>query len=141
MTRTEMIESLKKENPEMEIKVFDYDGEELFDTTVEEELAIAEGLDDEAFGEVTYQEIVPEYVLYAVEQENRLGGGKLLTNAIRTKKEALKQAKSHLAGLTDLEKKSNKINVNSYRTSVPFEAFDFDNDAWDWEESEEIEDV
>ena len=57
MTRTEMIEQLEKENPEMKIRIFGEDGDMLYDTIVQDQLEEARGLDDEAFGEATYQEI------------------------------------------------------------------------------------
>ena len=138
MTRTEMIENLEKENPEMKIRIFDRDGDMLYDTTVLDQLEEAEGLDDEAFGEATYQEICEDYRIYAVEQECRLGGGVILTRPIKTKEEALLKARECLDYLTDREKKVDRINVNTYRTVVPFETFDFDESWWVLEEIEEV---
>jgi hypothetical protein len=138
MTRTQMIKRLEKENPEMKIRVFDKDGDMLYDTTVQDQLEEARGLDDEAFGDATYQEIGEEYMLYAVEQECRLGGGVILTRPLRTKEEALLKARECFDYLTDREKKIDRINVNTYKTAEPFETFDFDESYWVWEESEEI---
>lgn len=138
MKREEMIKKLEKENPEMKIRIFDKDGDMLFDTTVQDELEEARGLDDEAFGNAAYQEIGEEYLVYAVEQECRLGGGVILTKPIRTKKEALLKARECFDYLTDREKKIDRINVNTYKTVEPFETFDFDESYWEWEESEEV---
>ena len=146
MTRTEMIEQLEKENPEMKIRIFDKDGDMLCDTTVQDQLDEARGLDDEAFGEATYQEICEEYRIYAVEQESRLGGGVILTKPIKTKEEALVIAREYFDylterdfdDLTEIEKEVERINVNTYRTVVPFETFDFDESWWVLEESEEV---
>ena len=64
MTRTEMIEQLEKENSEMKIRIFDKDGDMLYDTTVQEQLEEARGLDDEAFGDAEYQEIYEALKLF-----------------------------------------------------------------------------
>jgi hypothetical protein len=138
MTRTEMIEQLEKENPEMKIRIFGEDGDMLYDTTVQEQLEEARGLDDEAFGDATYQEIGEEYLLYAVEQESRLGGGVILTKPIKTKEEALLEAREYFDDLTEIEKEVDRINVNTYRTVVPFETFNFAESWWVLEESEEV---
>jgi hypothetical protein len=138
MKREEMIKSLEKETPEMKIRIFDKDGDMLCDTTVQEQLEEARGLDDEAFGDAEYQKIEEEYLLYAVEQECRLGGGVILTRPLRTKEEALLKARECFDYLTDREKEIDRINVNTYRTVEPFETFDFDESYWVWEESEEI---
>ena len=138
MTRTEMIEQLEKENPEMKIWIFDRDGDMLYDTTVQDQLDEARGIDDEAFGEATYQEIGEEYLVYAVEQESRLGGGVILTRPIRTKEEALLKAREYLDALTERGKKVYRINVNTYKTVEPFETFDFFESYWVLEESEEV---
>lgn len=138
MTRTEMIEQLEKENPQKKIRIFGEDGDMLYDTTVQDQLDEARGLDDEAFGEATYQEIGEEHLIYAVEQECRLGGGVILTRPIKTKNEALMKAREYFDALTEREKKVNRINVNTYKTVEPFETFDFDESYWVWEESEEV---
>lgn len=138
MTRKQMIAELEKENPEMKIRIFDKDGDMLYDTTVQEQLEEARTLDDEAFGDATYQEIEEEYLLYAVEQECRLGGGVILTRPLRTREEALVIARESFDYLTDREKEIDRININSYKTVEPFETFDFNESQWEWEESEEI---
>ena len=138
MTRTEMIENLEKENPEMKIRIFGEDGDMLYDTTVQDQLEEARGLDDEAFGEATYQGIGEGYLIYAVEQESRLGGGVILTRPIRTKEEALLKAREYLDALTERGKKVYRINVNTYKTVEPFETFDFFESYWVLEESEEV---
>ena len=138
MTRTEMIEQLEKENSEMKIRIFDKDGDMLYDTTVQEQLEEARGLDDEAFGDAEYQEICEEYMLYAVEQECRLGGGVILTRPLRTKEEALVKARECFDYLTEREKEIDRININTYKTVEPFETFDFDESYWVRVESEEI---
>ena len=138
MTRTEMIENLEKENPEMKIRIFDRDGGMLYDTTVQDQLDEARVLDDEAFGDATYQEIGEEYMLYAVEQESRLGGAVILTKPLRTKEEALLKARECFDYLTDREKEIDRINVNTYKTVEPFETFNFAESFWVWEESEAV---
>jgi hypothetical protein len=138
MTRTEMIEQLEKENPEMKIRIFGEDGDMLYDTTVQDQLEEARGLDDEAFGDATYQEIGEEYLVYAVEHECRLCGGDILTPPIKTKEEALLKARECFDALTDREKKVYRINVNTYRTVEPFETFNFAESWWVLEESEEV---
>ncbi len=136
MNRREMIESLEKENPEMEIRIFGEDGEMLYDTTVRDQLEEAEGLDDEAFGEASYQPA--EYVLYAVERENRSGGSVLISGALQSHEDALDFARRAIGKQTGRERSEFALNINSYRTSVPYEEFDFSESAWDWISSEEI---
>ena len=138
MTRVEMIENLEKENPEMKIRIFGEDGDMLYDTTVQDQLDEARGLDDEAFGEATYQGIGEGYLIYAVEQESRLGGSVIMTRPLRTKEEALVIARKCFDDLTEREKKVYRINVNTYKTVVPFETFNFAESWWVLEESEEV---